>query len=99
MREPFSHLIRSLWDCLTDKYSETIQERLSDAWDVLRVWIENKEQIAWDEIALAIYIEALFTECTMHDWLCFVRKPNQTIEDFRIHEYFDARASFALRHS
>lgn len=89
-REPILNLIRSVIDCFTDGLDWTVRERFENARDVIIAWYSPN--VNWDEIALAIYIEALFTECCFHDWACFVQS-----DKFDINEYFDARRGFALR--
>lgn len=52
------------------------------------------EVMSWHDIAEAIYWEAFFTECCIHDWLCW---EGGTVANFDIAKYFDARPSFADR--
>jgi hypothetical protein len=49
-------------------------------------------KINWQEIAKAIELEALFTECCRHDFLCFIQEG-----EFNLDDYFSARESFASR--
>ena len=46
-REPFTALLRSVWDCFVDPMSETVGERLQDAYDVIRCWWDPELQ--WGE--------------------------------------------------